>query len=71
MSTESTLSPATLKVVASVFTREVLKTLSQQEESSVNVMIQRLRNREGEQALTKARLEGILEMVTEHLWHAK
>jgi hypothetical protein len=54
--------------VTQVFPVEFLNTLAPQQERLVNAAIHRVVEKEGHDALTLPRLEGIKELVTQHLW---
>lgn len=54
--------------VYEAFGMETLKTLSVQQRNTANAMITEIAREEGHEALTKERLEGVKELVTEHLW---
>lgn len=68
MPTEKELPSDIGKRVYEAFGRETLDSLSVQQENMANAMILRILDAEGPEALTKDRLEGVKEMVTEHLW---
>lgn len=54
----------------SVFTPQEIDALAPQQVAMLNNKINRVIDTEGEAALTRPRLEGIKEMMTEHLWPA-
>lgn len=56
------------RLINEVFPPEVLKNLANQQRNSIDELIKRVINSEGAEALTKPRLEGIKELITEHLW---
>lgn len=68
MATKSVLPSDIGKRVWEAFGPETLRTLSPQQENMANAMITKIAREEGPEALTKARLEGVKEMVTVHLW---
>lgn len=68
MPTEKVLPSDIGKRVYEAFGPETLKTLSVQQRNTANAMITQIARDEGPEALTKDRLEGVKEMVTEHLW---
>jgi len=54
--------------VRQVFPRQMLDSLAPQQRMLTDNAINRVLNKEGLEALTVARLEGIKELVTQHLW---
>jgi hypothetical protein len=54
--------------VRAVFPRELLDSLAPQQRTLTDNVINRVLNQEGVEALTLDRLEGIKELVTQHLW---
>jgi hypothetical protein len=54
--------------VLQVFQDEVWSELAPQQQTLAENAMARVRQREGDEALTVDRLEGIKELVTEHLW---
>ena len=56
--------------VRRVFPETFLDTLATQQENQVNNAIHRVVEKDGPEAVTMARLEGIKELVTQHLWSA-
>jgi cytochrome P450 len=70
MKTQSTLSHAALRRIVEAFTMETIKALSPQQRSSVNVMIQKVAAKDGEDVLTIPRLEGVKGMLLQHFWRS-
>lgn len=54
--------------VRQVFPMEMLNSLAPQQRTLTDNAINRVLNKEGPEALTADRLEGIKELVTQHLW---
>jgi hypothetical protein len=54
--------------VKQVFSQEEFESLAQQQRTLLDNAIQRVADKEGLEALTVPRLEGIKELVTQHLW---
>jgi hypothetical protein len=54
--------------IRQVFPRELLDTFAPQQETLTDNAINRILNKDGPEALTVDRLEGIKELVTQHLW---
>jgi len=54
--------------IRQVFPQQVLDALAQQQRTLADNAINRVINRDGMEALTVERLEGIYELVTQHLW---
>jgi hypothetical protein len=54
--------------VRQVFPAKFLNTLAPQQENLIDAAIHRVVQKEGHEALTVDRLEGIKELVTQHLW---
>jgi hypothetical protein len=54
--------------VLQVFPDEVWKTFAEQQQNLANNAMDRVLKKDGPEALTVDRLEGIMELVTQHLW---
>lgn len=54
--------------VRQVFPREMLDSMAPQQRTLTDNAINRVLNKDGPEALTVPRLEGIKELVTQHLW---